>query len=141
VVRRRYLGRLSGPLLDRIDLQVTLEPVSVADLHGDAGPPESSAQVLKRVVAARAAAAERWSGYSFRVNASAPGAVLRNPPFQLPRAATVELAKLVDIGTLSARGYDRVLRVAWTMVDRDGRTVPNKSDVDEALQMRTGEPR
>jgi len=138
IVKRRYLSRLSGPLLDRIDLQVTLKPVSAAALVGDTGPPESSAQVLKRVVAARAAAADRWRGFPFQVNANAPGTVLRTPPFRLPAAVTANLAGMVDRGSLSARGYDRVLRVVWTIVDLDGRTVPAKSDVDEALQFRVG---
>jgi magnesium chelatase family protein len=137
-VKRRYLSRLSGPLLDRIDLQVRLTPVSAAALVGDTGPPESSTQVLKRVVAARAAAADRWTGYSFGVNASAPGTVLRTSPFRLPATVTSDLAGMVDRGTLSARGYDRVLRIAWTIVDLDGRSVPTKSDVDEALELRIG---
>jgi magnesium chelatase family protein len=89
-------------------------------------------------VVARAAAADRWTGYPFRVNASAPGTVLRTAPFRLPTAVTVELAGMVDRGTLSARGYDRVLRVAWTIADLDGRTVPVKSDVNEAVQLRLG---
>jgi magnesium chelatase family protein len=139
VVRRRYLARLSGPLLDRIDLQVTLAPVSAAALYGESDQLETSEQVLKRVVAARAAAAERWAGRPFTVNARAPGSVLRLPPFRLPSATTAELARRVDRGLLSARGYDRVLRISWSIVDLDGRTVPGKSDVDEALQLRTGE--
>jgi magnesium chelatase family protein len=118
---------------------VTLDPVSAAALVGDTGPPESSAQVLKRVIAARSAAAERWSGHSFRVNASAPGTVLRFPPFRLPAAVTKELAQMVDRGTISARGYDRVLRIAWTIVDLDGRVVPAESDVDKAIKLRVGD--
>jgi magnesium chelatase family protein len=139
VVRRRYLARLSGPLLDRIDLQVTLAPVSAAALYGEPDQLETSEQVLKRVVAARGAAAERWAGRPFTVNARAPGPVLRLPPFRLPTEVTAELARRVDRGLLSARGYDRVLRISWSIVDLDGRTVPTKSDVDEALQLRTGE--
>jgi magnesium chelatase family protein len=139
LVRRRYFARLSGPLLDRIDLQVTLAPVSAAALAGATEPAESSAQVLKRVVAAREAAAHRWAGQPFAVNAQAPGTVLRNPPFRLPATTTTELTKRVDRGALSARGFDRVLRIAWSIVDLDGRTVPTKSDVDEALELRMGE--
>jgi magnesium chelatase family protein len=126
-------------LLDRIDLQVTLDPVGAVALAGDTGPAESSADVLTRVVAARAAAAQRWAGHPFAVNASAPGSVLRQPPFRLPGGVTAELVRRVDRGTLSARGFDRVLRIAWTIVDLDGRSVPTYSDVDEALQLRIGE--
>ncbi len=138
VAKRRYLGRLSGPMLDRIDLQVTLAPVSAAALAGDIEAPECSADVLARVVAARAVAAQRWASYPFAVNANATGAVLRRPPFRLPGAITAELVRMVDLGSLSARGYDRVLRIAWTIVDLDGRTAPTRADVDEALQLRIG---
>lgn len=138
VVRRRYLGRLAGPLLDRIDLQVTLAPVTPAALAGPIDPPESSASVLQRVIAARAAAAARWSGQAFEVNAEAPGSLLRSPPFRLPGRVTAALTRDLERGTLSARGFDRVLRVAWTIADLAGRTVPNKSDVDEAVQLRLG---
>jgi len=140
VARRRYLGRLSGPLMDRIDLQVTLSPVSAAALAGHAGPPESSAGVLDRVVAARAVAAARWAGQAFDVNGDAPGSVLRGSRFRLPGAATTELTRRLEGGTLSARGYDRVLRIAWTIADLRGHTRPARSDVDEALQLRMGGP-
>jgi magnesium chelatase family protein len=142
LVRRRYLARLSGPLMDRIDLQVYLNPVSAAALSGAAEkPPESSAQVAARVRQARAAAAARWSaaGHPFRLNAAAPGGVLRQRPFRLPARATEELGRLVDNGSLSARGYDRVLRIAWTIVDADGRDSPNRQDVAEAYELRVGD--
>jgi len=138
LARRTYLNRLSGPLMDRIDLRVTLSPVGAADLLGDAGPQESSAEVLKRIIAAREAAAQRWSGRGFEVNAAAPGAVLRGPPFRLASAVTVDLVQRLDRGTLSARGYDRVLRIAWSIVDVSGRSSPTRDDVNEALELRTG---
>ena len=65
--------------------------------------------------------------------------MLRGPPFRLANAVTVDLVQRLDRGTLSARGYDRVLRIAWTIVDLQGRTLPTKDDIDEALQLRTGE--
>ena len=80
----------------------------------------------------------RWTGQGFGVNAHAPGAVLRRPPFRLPRKATAELGRQLDHGLLSARGYDRVLRVAWSIVDIDGRSAPDGGDIAEALQLRTG---
>jgi magnesium chelatase family protein len=139
LARRTYLNRLSGPLMDRIDLRVTLNPVGAADLVGEHGRQESSAEVLKRVMAAREAAARRWTGQDFIVNAAAPGRVLRSPPFRLPATVTAELATRLDRGSLSARGYDRVLRIAWSIVDLDGRAVPTRDDVNEALELRTGE--
>jgi magnesium chelatase family protein len=138
LARRTYLNRLSGPLMDRIDLRVNLEPVGAAALFATTDRPESSAEVLKRVIQAREAAEARWTGQGFGVNAHAPGAVLRRPPFRLPRKATAELGRQLDHGLLSARGYDRVLRVAWSIVDLDGRSAPDGGDIAEALQLRTG---
>ncbi|OLB76720.1 MAG: Mg chelatase-like protein [Actinobacteria bacterium 13_2_20CM_2_71_6] len=138
LVRRRYLGRLSGPLLDRVDLQVPLAPVTAAHLLQDTGVGESSAVVAERVAKARAAAAARWAAHGWQTNAEVPGPVLRRRPWQLSRPSTVELARHVDTGALSARGYDRVLRIAWTIADLDGRAHPDAGDVNEALSMRMG---
>jgi magnesium chelatase family protein len=138
LVRRRYLGRLSGPLLDRVDLQVRLMPVTAAQLMLDTGPAESSAVVAERVAKARAAATARWAEFGWQSNGEAAGAVLRNRPWRLPRLSTVELERHVSNGALSARGYDRILRLAWTIADLDGRNQPGGGDVVEALGMRMG---
>ena len=141
LVRRRYLGRLSGPLLDRIDLQVRLHPVTASDLLQDpaVAEPEPSALVAERVAKARALAAARWAGEAWRVNAHAPGAFLRSR-YRLPRAVTEPLRRPLETGSLSARGYIRVLRLAWTIADLDGRERPDGTDVCEALGMRSGTP-
>ena len=73
------------------------------------------------------------------MNAEVPGPVLRRRPWRLPPAATQELRRRLDTGALSARGFDRILRMAWTIADLDGRDRPDKSDVDEAVQLRTGQ--
>jgi magnesium chelatase family protein len=138
VARRRYLARISGPLLDRVDLRVTLNPVGAAALLDDAAGAESSAQVRERVLRARAAAQQRWGELGFRTNADVPGHVLRRPPFRLPAPATATLRRCLDTGWLSARGYDRVLRAAWSIVDICGRASPTADDVAEALELRTG---
>lgn len=135
-VRRRYLGRLSGPLLDRVDLHVDLLPLRAASLLTDASTVEGSAAVRERVVVARAVAAERWRGFGWQVNAEVPGPVLRNR-WRLPRSVTVTPRRAVDTGSLSARGYDRVLRVAWTLADLGGRTAPDRGDIDAAYSLRT----
>src|SRR5690606_7195038 len=122
-----------------IDLRVNLQPVGAMALVAAPAEQHCSAEVLTRVLQAREAAAHRWAGRGFSVNAHAPGAVLRSPPFRLPNRVTHGLAERVERGTLSARGYDRVLRVAWTIVDLDGRPTPNKSDINEAIDLRTGE--
>lgn len=137
-VRRRYLGRLSGPLLDRIDLRIKLVPLRAAELL--AGPTaEPSAVVAARVAEARQAAAARWASRGWRTNAEVPGSALRNPPWRLPPHDLAELRHRMDNGLLSARGFDRVLRLAWSIADLDGHDRPRAGDVIEATSLRTGE--
>jgi magnesium chelatase family protein len=138
-VRRRYLGRLSGPLLDRIDMRVNLLPVRAAQLMVDSEPAEPSATVAARVARARAAAATRWAPDGWRTNAEVPGPTLRRAPWRLPARDTAVLHGALDKGVLSARGYDRCLRLAWTVADLDGRERPSEGDVCEAYQLRMGE--
>ncbi|GHJ56036.1 hypothetical protein Nm8I071_53430 [Nonomuraea sp. TT08I-71] len=139
LARRRYLGRLSGPLLDRVDVQVRLPPVRAAELLQTGTPSESSATVAARVAEARRAAADRWAATGRRLNAEIPGPYLRRPPWCLPGRDTRELRKRLDSGSLSARGFDRVIRLAWTIADLDGRARPDGGDIAEAIQLRTGE--
>jgi magnesium chelatase family protein len=134
--RRRYLGRLSGPLLDRMDLQVELNAVSRAALLADAAGLEPTAVVRERVAVARAAAAERLAGTEWRTNAEVPGRALRSR-WRLARSVRLAADLGVERGELSARGYDRVLRVAWTLADLGGRTQPDAGDVAAAFQLRT----
>ncbi|AEV88143.1 hypothetical protein ACWT_7133 [Actinoplanes sp. SE50] len=138
-IRRRYLGRLSGPLLDRVDIKVDLLPMRAAQLVTQESPVESSETIAERVLRARNAAAERWAGDGWTVNAEVPGPALRRQPWLLPARDTAVLRKALDRGTVSARGFDRVLRLAWTVADLDGRGRPSTDDVSEALQLRTGE--
>ncbi|WP_238015080.1 YifB family Mg chelatase-like AAA ATPase [Dactylosporangium sp. AC04546] len=135
VVRRRYLGRLSGPLMDRVDLQVDLDPVRSAALV-DTEVVEPSEVVAKRVAEARGIAAERWKPWA-KANAEAPGHVVRQHRMRLPRPVLRPLVQAVDRGRMSARGFERCVRVAWTMADLDGRAAPDAGDVAEALQMRS----
>ncbi len=136
LVRRRYLGRLSGPLMDRVDLQVTLQPVRSAALLADDRGGESSGRVAARVSAARGTAAARWGATC--TNATVPGAALRAACHRLPRHVLRSVARAVDRGSLSARGYQRVLRIAWSIADLDGHDRPDAGDVAEALDLRTG---
>lgn len=129
--RRRYAERLSGPLLDRVDLQVSVAPVTGADL-GSTGAGEDSATVAARVREAVGAQRERWAG----ANARVPGALLRQGRFAVPPAARATADAAVDAGWLSARGHARVLRLAWTVADLRGAGVPTAEDVDVALHLR-----
>jgi magnesium chelatase family protein len=136
--RRRHDQRLSGPLMDRVDLRVQVDPVPHADLFDTSIPRESSSDVAARVAAARDAAAERWRGTPWRVNSAVPGSTLRRKPWLLPWPVLRPAQAGLEQGTLSARGFDRVLRLAWTLADLAGRTVPDTTDVAEALYFRTG---
>ncbi|MGI8532149.1 MAG: YifB family Mg chelatase-like AAA ATPase [Geodermatophilaceae bacterium] len=135
MTRRRYLARLSGPLLDRVDLHVTLLPVTRQALLSDVGGPEDSDQVALRVCRARAAAEERLGVVGLRRNADLPGPALRRR-WRPARPAMSGVETALDRGQLSARGVDRVLRVAWTLADLAGRTSPGRDELDEALGMR-----
>ena len=134
--RRRYQQRLSGPQLDRIDLRVEVDPVPAADLF-EGRSAETSAAVAARVAAARAAAAERWRAEGWTVNGEAVGARLRRPPWALPHRVIAPAEAHLQRGELSARGFDRVLRLAWTVADLAGATVPEPQHVSEALFFRT----
>ncbi|MGB9378922.1 MAG: ATP-binding protein, partial [Mycobacteriales bacterium] len=136
VARRRYQSRLSGPLMDRVDLQVELPPLRRLDLLSDEARPESSECVRKRVCAARGAARERFGGSSWRTNAEVPGQVLRTR-FRLPRPVRWAADAALERGELSGRGYDRVLRISWTLADLAGRSSPDAGDVGAAYHFRT----
>jgi magnesium chelatase family protein len=134
---RRYQARLSGPLLDRVDLRVEVEPVSRADLLGRGARGESSAAVAARVGEARDRAAARLDGTPWRANSEVPGHELRTRWHSAP-GALAAAERDMERGLLTARGMDRVLRVAWTIADLAGHARPDAADVDLALQLRTG---
>jgi magnesium chelatase family protein len=135
-VKRRYLGRLSGPLLDRVDLRVQMHPVRACAFRDEAGEPTSV--VRQRVAAARDAAAERWAAIGVRTNAEVPGPVLRRG-FRPSRQAMAPLRAALDRGLLSIRGVDRTLRVAWSLCDLAGRDSPSPADIATALGFRQPE--
>ena len=132
-IKRRYLGKLSGPLMDRVDLRVQMHPVRAGALSTTDG--ESTAQVRDRVAAARAAAAQRWGPHGFASNAEVSGALLRRK-FRLANATMEPLRAALDRGLLSVRGLDRTLRVAWSLADLAGRVSPGPDDVATALSFR-----
>jgi magnesium chelatase family protein len=131
--KRRYLGRLSGPLLDRVDLRVQMNPIRAGAFSTTDGEP--TAQVRQRVAQARDAAAQRWRPHGFRTNAEVSGALLRRK-FRPSSAAMDPLRKALDRGLLSIRGLDRTLRVAWSLADLAGRTSPGLDEVAAALSFR-----
>ncbi|CAO5229107.1 YifB family Mg chelatase-like AAA ATPase [Frankia sp. AgKG'84/4] len=135
LVRRRYLARLSGPLLDRIDIQVALNAPSRAELRADAERCESSTAVAARVAQARRLASIRLAGTPWRANAEVPGPALRRH-WPLPAKATALAERAFERGMLTARGLDRVLRLAWTLADLAGRPAPGPDQFGVALELR-----
>ncbi|MEU3982214.1 YifB family Mg chelatase-like AAA ATPase [Streptomyces sp. NPDC026672] len=137
---RRYQARLSGPLLDRVDLRVEVDPVTRAELTEPGARGESTATVAGRVRAARERAAARLAGTPWRTNSEVPGRELRTR-WHAMTGAMDEAERNLERGVLTARGLDRVLRVAWTVADLVGHDRPDATDVALALQLRTGVPR
>ncbi|GHE74969.1 hypothetical protein GCM10018785_49070 [Streptomyces longispororuber] len=137
---RRYQSRLSGPLLDRVDLRVEVEPVTRSELTAAGTRGETTRVVAERVREARDRAAARYRDTPWRTNSDVPGHELRTRWHAVPGAMT-EAESSLERGTLTARGLDRVLRVAWTVADLAGHDRPDETDVALALQLRTGVPR
>lgn len=136
-MRRRYLGRLSGPLLDRVDLKVELQPVARAELLADRAFAESSEVVAARVAQARERAAARLAGTPWTCNAMVPGAELRRR-FPPPPEALRVLGSAMDRGEVSARGADRIIRLSWTIADLSGRSAPSSEDTGYAFALWSG---
>ncbi|WNM26303.1 YifB family Mg chelatase-like AAA ATPase [Demequina capsici] len=127
--RRRYLGRLSGPLLDRVDLQIAVLPAT----RGDQPEGERSATVAERVTTARERAAARLAHTGWAANAQVSGSWLRE---RTAKEACRPVWIALDRGLVSARGADRTLRVAWTLADLDGSSGPGRDHVEQALLLR-----
>ncbi|GAB3577086.1 YifB family Mg chelatase-like AAA ATPase [Leifsonia lichenia] len=180
IARRRYLARMSGPLLDRVDIRLTVRSVGLAALRvraddeadgrtdgagagaagaarvvraagatgvesprpipsgGRSSPGTPTAILRQRVITARTVAAERLEGTGWTTNAAVSGTWLRTGPLRLPRAAVGALDRAIDRGAITMRGYDRTLRLAWTIADLDGATSPTGHHIGAALYLRRG---
>ncbi|QDP96361.1 YifB family Mg chelatase-like AAA ATPase [Microlunatus elymi] len=134
---RRYAERLSGPIRDRIDLHQRLLPMKKTYLKAALARSESTAVVAERVAEARRRQAFRLSGTGWHCNSEVSGAYLRR---RLPLPDGIELLdRAVSTGTLSPRGVDKTLRLAWTVADLAGLDHPGSQELQIALAMRRGE--
>src|SRR6266516_4167975 len=135
--RRRYLARLSGPLLDRVDVKVEFLPVGRAELLSDRQFTEPSSVVAKRVELARKRAGFRLRGTRWRLNAEIPGSELRRRYAPAP-GALAPLERAMDLGESSSRGVDRVIRLSWTGADLANVARPTITEVSYALGLWLG---
>lgn len=137
--QRQYLARLSGPLMDRIDLQLRVERATVAQSRLAASGAKgdvTSAEARERVQQARARATTRLAEFGYSCNALVPGNVLRRAEFRPEVEATQPLDTALQRGQLTMRGYVRSIRVAWTLADLEGADRPTRAHVNEALYYR-----
>jgi len=133
---RRYLGKLSGPLMDRIDMRVQVEPVTRVEMsQTELG--ESSSEIASRVLAARAKAKERFKGESWSLNSEIPSRALRTT-YKPERSAMNFLHDELDKERLTARGLHKIIRLSWTLADLNGNAIPQIADVKRAYQLREG---
>jgi len=130
-----YLSKISGPLLDRFDLHIEAAPVEFGDLSSKVKE-ESSADIRKRVIAAREIQTERFKGTGITCNALiTPDKLQEFCP--MDDAAEILMKNVFDRLGLSARAYDRILKVARTIADIDGSEVIRKAHVAAAAQFRS----
>jgi magnesium chelatase family protein len=137
--RRRYLARLSGPLVDRIDMQLRVSRIASAQFRlAESGEATtlSTASAREQVLGARQRAAHRLRETPWSLNAEVPGQFLRSGGRRLDGERTGAIDRALELGTITMRGYDRILRLAWTLADLDGVARPEASHVNGALALR-----
>lgn len=148
--RSRYWGRLSGPIMDRIDIHIAVDTPKLIDIETtqeffkkDAegktaygNQTYSSTAMRDRVITARQRAARRFQKVRWSTNAQAPGQWMReNTPEKVLRL----VRHAVEKEELSMRGADRTLRIAWTLADLEGHAEPTSTTMEEAIMLRTGD--
>ena len=135
MVRRRYAARLSGPLLDRIDIRLAVHRPTAGELRS--GSSEPSSVMAERVRQARLRARRRYDGYPWILNAEVPGSALRRD--WSPDLSGQQILEQLTDSRMSLRGIDRVLRLAWTVADLAGVDRPGADQVAIAAGLRAPE--
>jgi magnesium chelatase family protein len=125
---------LSGPLLDRIDIVLNVEAMGRLAFTSRSGL--TSSELLRSVTEAREVARERFKSENFSINSKIPSELLKTRYRPEKRALTSLLDRLDD-GAISARGFHRILRLAWTFADLGGSSSPGLDEVDRAFAMRS----
>jgi magnesium chelatase family protein len=134
---RRYGQRISGPVRDRVDMQVRVEAPSMADVDAAVDSAEPSKVVADRVLLARRRQERRLRGTPWRFNGELPGPFLRRE-MRLPADVTAPVFEELRRGRVTIRGVDRIVRVAWTVADLTGHARPTREDMATAVQLRLG---
>ncbi|OOB90484.1 hypothetical protein B0T42_11285 [Rathayibacter sp. VKM Ac-2630] len=138
-LRRRYLARLSGPLLDRVDIRLTVRRIGAAQLAARREEQGiTTADARARVTAARDRARERLRRTPWTTNAEVSGSWLRSGDQRPTSSESRTLDKALERGLVTMRGYDRVLRLAWTLADLDDAERPTAGHLGRALVLRGG---
>lgn len=132
----RYMGRISGPLMDRIDLHIEVTPVAPQELSA-AAPGEPSAAIRERVIRARAVQAARFGGMEGVYTNSMMNSAMLRDFCRLDAASAALLERAMERLSLSARAYDRILKVARTIADLAGREEIAAGDIAEAINYRS----
>lgn len=129
----RYFSRLSGPILDRVDIQLAVPPVSrIAQQQEPQG--ESSQTIRARVIQARQIATQRFKQFGWTCNAQASGKWLHA---NTSLKAMELVNRALTSHQLTLRGADRAMRLAWTLADLAGRESPTEQDVHQGIELRT----
>lgn len=135
---RRYSARLSGPLRDRVDIDLQVARVAASRATSTERSGRTSAQAAAQVTSARERARQRWAGTPWTLNAEVAGSWLRQGELRLPHQVRAPLDRALERGQLTLRGYDRVLRLAWTMADLSGAPAPGRDELGRALFLKRG---
>lgn len=133
--RSQYLSKISGPMLDRIDIQIEVGSLSYETMRNNT-PSESSAEIRKRVEAARNRMFKRYAGTGIYANGQLTPAMIREYCITDEKADEILKAAFTRLG-LSARGYDRILKLGKTIADMDGSDVINGQHIAGAVQLRS----